>query len=309
MSDIQQYQHPTPAIQQALQELDMDDLQVGDIFIKVDGYHYSDIVRVVGFSEKKGVKYVLSLYALNWEATEWGNGYNGKHDPKFGPFHEHSLEGFKDSYIKDDRSFKLERGKTIQQYFEEAAEVIAGKRNIDDYQTALIKGNVNEERALIHKGSKEVLAGMQNALEQGKNKVELIRTFVTWEMERRKAELNKIKDQLQGIVAKFEKQITRIMRVITTIELYLGIDEEIFQLQDGPKASDMEPIQFRQGLLYMEEEVAEWREGGFDDSDINKFDEWLITNNNFKKLLPEAKGMVMFRPRRESKYYDDDAWI
>ena len=64
------------------------------------------------------------------------------------------------------------------------------------------------------------------------------------------------------------------MRVITTIELYLGINEELFCIQEGAKAHVDTPITFRQGVLYMDEEIGHWKDGGLDYTNIEWFDTW-----------------------------------
>lgn len=137
------------------------------------------------------------------------------------------------------------------------------------------------------------------------HKTELVRHFVIMEMNKRKAELEAVKDKLNGVLSIFKKKIEKVMRVITTIELYLGIDEELFQIQDGEKASKDEPITFRQQVLYMDEEIGHWENGGLDFTNIDWFDKWLVENDNYKKIVPEEKCLVVFRPRRNDKNYGD----
>jgi hypothetical protein len=100
------------------------------------------------------------------------------------------------------------------------------------------------------------------------------------------------------------------MRVITSIELYLGVDEELHQIQEGEKAPATAPIHFRQMVLFIDEEVGVWEDGGLDFRDIGVFDEWLVKDQNYKKLIPERKGLLALRPRRYSKDYgkDSGAW-
>ena len=43
---------------------------------------------------------------------------------------------------------------------------------------------------------------------------------------------------------------------------------------------------------------------GLDFRHIEWFDEWLIKADNYKRLLPEQKGVLVFRPRRYQKKYD-----
>lgn len=310
MEKVAKYDQLTPAIKKEMERLGIDDLRVGDMFIKVDGqYHcdyHCDIIRVIGFERKgKNGVYVQYQVAVNWEATEWGDNSDEKESNKF---ERTSLSQFKEYWTNDRRTSKLERGKTLKEYFEEAANIMTGKTSLTAYEATLL-GEVSEERALMHKGSKEALIAMQQDLEARRSKVEVLKAFVGYEMERRHQELEKVQERMQEIMADFQKKITKIMKVITTIELYLGIDEELFQIQDGPKASATEPIQFRQAVLYMDEEIGHWESGGLDYTNITWFDEWLVKDSNYKKLLPEQKGMAVFRPRRNDKNYESNSWL
>ena len=87
--------------------------------------------------------------------------------------------------------------------------------------------------------------------------------------------------------------------------MYLGINEELFCIQEGAKAHVDTPITFRQGVLYMDEEIGHWKDGGLDYTNIEWFDTWLLENDNYKRLFPEEKGMLVFRPRRRAKNYDE----
>lgn len=248
-------------------------------------------------SEKgKTIKVWQVLYdsADNWEATKWSSYGSDKYDS----FIKKVASG---QYVKIDRPLK--------EIVDEANKVISGEISIDVYSRNEFEESVNEETALIGRNSKQSLITIQNSLQQKKRTADLIHKAVAYEMEKRKQELDKIKDQLYEVVAKFEKQIKKIKRVITTIELYLGIDEEIHQIQEGEKAPADTPISFRQLVLFIDEEVGVHEDGGLDWQDIKRFDEWLLKGNNLDIVLPEKKGMVVLRPRRYDKDYTNDAWL
>ena len=121
------------------------------------------------------------------------------------------------------------------------------------------------------------------------------------------------RSELYGIMQVFEKQIKKIRRVIATIELYLGINEDIVQLQEGPSALMEEPIHIRQQILFMDEEVGnpdDLRGGkdGWDFQNIEDFEKWLVIDNHYDKLLPEKKGIVVLCVRRRDKHYSENAW-
>lgn len=262
------------------------DISVGDIYISE---HKSErIIKISKIEIYRGSLHIDTDCLKGWDGKEWRH-YSGMDARNF------SADG---SYKKLDKPFN--------EYLAEAAAVINGDITIEELS---IKESQTDETntALISKSSKEGLIAIQNDMEIKKSRVEMIKAFVGLEMEKRKSELDKVRRKLEGVLTVFNKQIKKIMRVITTIELYLGIDEEIFQIQEGEKAPEDTPISFRQMVLYMDEEVADTEEGGMDFQDIEKFDEWLLLNGNYKKLLPEIKGVLVFRPRRYDKEYANPA--
>lgn len=277
-------------ILKALREAGIEGYEVGSVWVKVDNY-YPEVTRIVGIEDGKYGIRIRYQKAKDWEATQWGEESST------------DLNQWKQYYgVKLDKPFS--------EYRAESLKVIAGEISIDSFEDKS-SDNVSSETALVGKNSKDSLTALQVSLEEKKKKVELVKMFVGYEMEKKKRELDKIKDRLNGVLKVYEKKIQKIMRVITTIELYLGIDEELFQLQEGPTAPQDTPISFRQMVLFMDEETAEDEKlgkvnfGGLDFQDIGKFDEWILKNENFKKLLPEQKGMLVFKPRRYSKDYGE----
>lgn len=282
-----------PAELQKIQQENGVEFKVGDMFFR-KGYNDSTVIKI---REIKKLKYgkrsywqVFYDHNYDYECTEWGS-YGSDEFEKF-------AENVKDgTYVKIDRP--------IHELMAEANKVISGEISTDVYYQNEYADAVNNESALIHRSSKSSLEVIQREMEVKRHKAELIARAIGMEMEKRKQELEKIKEKMYGAVALFRKQVQRIMRVITTIELYLGIDEEIFQIQDGEKAPADTPISFRQKVLFIDEEVGAHEDGGLDFRDIAKFDEWLITGKNLDIVLPEKKGMVVLRPRRKDKDYGD----
>ncbi len=260
-------------------------VSVGEIYIDANNSR----TRVVRISKIEIYNECLSFeYETpeDWDATEWSR--------------ESTLVA--GDFKRAGKYIKLT--KSYAEYRAEAADVISGKITIDELSIDDNESDANET-SLISKGSKEGLIAIQKDMELKKNRVEMIKAFVALEMEKRKQELDNVRRKLEGVLEVFQKQITRIMRVITTIELYLGINEEIVQIQDGEKAPENTPITFRQKVLYMDEEVATTENDGLDFKDVDIFDGWLMENSNYKTLLPEPKGVIVFRPRRNMKDYGD----
>lgn len=264
-------------------------IEIGGIYIDGRGETLIRIDKIIYHKKNQyREEYVEVHYehSTDWENTEWSS------------YGSDELDKFNQRYTK--------LNKSIQEHQQEALDLIAGKLKPEDYSDSATDDITNNQQGLISKNSKQTLILLQKDLEDKRTRAELLAKFVNLEMEKRKSELNKMKEAMYGVVAEFQKKIKKIMRVITTIELYLGIDEEIFQIQDGQRAPADTPINFRQAVLYMDEEIGHWEDGGLDYTNIGWFDEWLYKDSNYKKLLPEEKGVVVFRPRRFDKDYGND---
>jgi hypothetical protein len=267
-------------------------IQIGDIFFTA--YNDSSVIRIseIVKRSKKDEWQVNYQQATKWDASEWSS-YN------------YGADGF-DSFLSKVSSGEYTKiNPPFSKIMEEANKVISGEIPISGYEEKEIGDLMNNEYALIGRGTKDGLISLQKNLEEKKNTAALIHKAVMFEMAKRKAELDKIRSDLYGVIKKFEKQIKKIVRVITTIELYLGIDEEIHQIQSGELAPKETPISFRQLVLFIDEEVGVHEDGGFDFRNIEDFDNWLVTDNNIDIVLPEKKGMVVLRPRRYDKDYGD----
>lgn len=278
----------TQSIRQELIQAGLEDLDIGTVYI---GGFYSTDCNIIRIYDVKVLKHGTFIYyekARNWECTEWSQ-YGSSN------INEWNRQG----YIK--------LNKTIQEHIEEAKKLIKGELSLAEFETN--DEEINEETALINRTSKESLIAMKNAMTENKTKAELLKSFVNFEMQKKKAELESIMNQVKGIVEVWKKKIGKVMKVIDTIELYLGVNEEIFQIQEGEKAPVETPISFRQLVLFMDEEVANTDDGGLDYNDVEVFDSWLLKNENYKNILPEEKGVVVFRPRRYSKDYRSDDYI
>ena len=93
---------------------------------------------------------------------------------------------------------------------------------------------------------------------------------------------------------------------IFTIELYCGLLETVEKIADGEPAPIETPIVIRQQMLYMDEETLfDYESGGMDFKKIEKFDEWVVKSDNLNRILPEQRGIVALRVRRERKDYGE----
>jgi hypothetical protein len=137
---------------------------------------------------------------------------------------------------------------------------------------------------------------IKDSLESKRNKIAILERM-----------LERKKDKFNAVLRNLNDQVKSVMRVIGIIELYLGIDEEIIQILEGEKAPIDTPFSFRQLVLHMDEEVATTKDQGLDFQQIDKFDKWV--RKNYKKIMPEEKGVVVARPRRDKKQYSDNPLV
>ncbi len=251
--------------------------------------------------KRKNDKYEFSVVVKFW--YKWDKHWGPIPNRSKGYEYEMNLEEF----AKDTSYTKL--AKHPLELFAEAEKALA-TGDISTYQLDAQNQGKDEspDTQLLHVGSKESLELIQRELEARRDHAISIRKTMEVIIEMRKRELEVVRDKMYAAIKVFEKKIAKIFRVITTIELYLGISEEIAQIQEGSPAKETDPVSIRQGLMFMDEEVGDpWDDGqGLDwnTKGIAAFDDWLTRNNNYKKVLPEAKGIAAFKTRRHEKKRD-----
>ena len=131
------------------------------------------------------------------------------------------------------------------------------------------------------------------------------------EVKEKAAELQALLDDkvraANAVLVPLQKQMARLEEGIWSINLYLGREEEILQLQEGEPAPASEPIVIRQLVLAMDEECAVAADqGGIDAVSIEEFDRWLLEDPaHVDQVMPELKGVVALVPRWNPKEYDD----
>lgn len=114
---------------------------------------------------------------------------------------------------------------------------------------------------------------------------------------------------LEAQARRLGRLVERAGEVLWGIDLYLGRKEEIERLTKGTAAAADEPIVIRQLVLFMDEECqAAAEEGGIDVDSIDAFDAWIRVPENLALVLPEPKGVVALKVRREKKNYAEP-WL
>jgi len=103
-----------------------------------------------------------------------------------------------------------------------------------------------------------------------------------------------------------QKSLRIVEDRIFTIELYCGLQETVYQIKQGEPTDIDEPIAIRQLLLFMDEETLfDYDDGGMDFQKLEQFDKWVVRPENLERILPEKKGIVAFRVRRDKKDYGE----
>lgn len=242
-------------------------LKVGDIIINEHGY-YKKIQAITS----KGIRFLKYEGNDNWEKYEYDSKYpwNGTTDWQ---------------YIKNNEYIVINK---IPEDFEKQCILEISDTDYDDE----IDDNEDTNETALVTFNKDYLVHQKNKLQEKRDKFEILTRI-----------MNKKRNEMQHYVGLIEEKIRKVMKVLATIELYLGIDEEIFQLQSGQKAPTDTPINVRQQILYMDEEIGVYENQGLDYEDIKEFDEWLLVKKNYIKLIPEEKGLVVIRMRRKDKDY------
>lgn len=161
---------------------------------------------------------------------------------------------------------------------------------------------------LMAMGGKETLVALREEAMRSALVAEKVKRYAEIIIKQRTSELEAKLKGVKGMIVTMNKQIENLNYAIQIIETYAGIKESVEQLCSGEPADESVPVVFRQAVIYVDEELA-LIEDDFDYSKMDKFDKWLLENNNFKRLLPDEKSMVACKPRRTKMKYSDKEWL
>lgn len=242
------------------------DIKVNDTFIDKD----SHVLRVGKIKTKKGK--VIIVMECQYDSGNWSS------------WGECTPEEFKNKeYIKLD--------KPIEEKEKEVLAKLATREFLEEQETV-----PEDTTALATTGSKESLLGTKKDLEKKFEEIEVMRRVLAG-----------INSELHSIVSTYREKLEYITKVIGVVELYLGVHEEIVQIREGERADASVPVYIRQMLLFMDEEVAiiGADQQGLDFRQIELFDKWVSEEEHLNRILPEKKGVVALRVRREDKDYGD----
>ena len=272
----------------------LDSLRVGMIIYRsrpsINSNPFSDIRRVIGFSHYNGYAKINYECPTDSLFKEWID-------------HDFYTSGEKcDFYmnVSDISEYKYEVCEldSFLGLFEEAKSAIENPSVMDKYKV----NQFNDETALVGKINSAVLESINSEYLEVSKKANSLKNAVEWQMEIIRYNLKETMRAMDNKIALIMKEVEKITRVITIIKLYLGIEEELVQLKSGTTATGK--VTFRQSVVFMDEEYMAWENGGLDWTQIKLFDDWLLKNENYKKIIPEEKGMVAMKPRRYKLDYE-----
>jgi hypothetical protein len=109
--------------------------------------------------------------------------------------------------------------------------------------------------------------------------------------------------QMRAAQTALKSEMEKRAKIIYAMGTYLGLNEEIHKLKTGKTSSEDEPLSIFQQVLYIDEEIGIWANGGVDYHDLDKFDKWI--SENYDKFLYKEKSVAVFRVRRSQKDYGD----
>lgn len=241
--------------------------KIGDIFIS---NHKDTIIRLESFDK------LFKTSCYNFKTNSWENDSYRISESDLKNYY-HKLLFFEDS-MKDASEFML-------------------NKKIETPQSS------SEE--LTYSASKESLISINESLAIEKEKLFEKISCIKFIQEQKNRELKKLMDEMENTLSYYNDKMLKISRILTVLELYTGLNVEIVQIRKGLKSSS-KFLDIRQLTLYMDEEVGNFKNGGYDYNNISDFDEWLTNPENMKKVIPEEKCIVFFKPRRKPKFYSSN---
>lgn len=194
---------------------------------------------------------------------------------------------------------------SIEDFEQDVNDLVSNAKNIQ--QLMLEKfGNYDLEES----NSTDLMIVNKNSIVDKRDELIMKRQFVAARLEKLSAVLDNKRRELMDIVSNFKHSIEKINKLVLQLELYLGIEETIEQIQVGIPAPINLPISLRQRIMYMDVEIGDPSDGGLDINSIEQFDEWLLKyhsywkKKNYEILIPEEKCIAIFRIRHKDKKYN-----
>jgi hypothetical protein len=259
------------------------DVKVGEVYYR-KSYNQFILIRGFGYSKYSADKLVVR--------------YSIYKDGKFPEDSEehydlHDLVGHNFEYVK---KLTVEEGQTAEEAVKACLdEVLEAFQNPEKYLKIVKDLDNSEDNGMIPVDQKSFYDTAQTLLQTQSNKVAILHDLIRKKM-----------DALSNVFSELQDKIAKVSRIIGAIELYLGVNEEIVQIQQGEPAPVDTQISLRQMILYMDEEAAILDNGGIGWTRVEEFDTWLQDKSHLERVFPEPKGIVVLRASRQDKYHSDN---
>lgn len=259
-------------------------VKVGEVYYR-KSYDQFILIRGLGYS-----KYSIDELVANYSTYE-----NEKFSDKIESYDLDDLMGYNFEYVT---KLTVEEGQTAAEAVKACLdEVLEAFQNPDKYLQLVKDLDNSEENGMIPVDQKSFYDTAQTLLQTQSNKVAILHDLIRKKM-----------DALSSVFSDLQDKIAKVSRIIGAIELYLGVNEEIVQIQQGEPAPVDTQISLRQMILYMDEEAAILDGGGIDWTRVEEFDTWLQDKSHLERIFPEPKGIVVLRPSRQDKYRTDNSY-
>lgn len=162
--------------------------------------------------------------------------------------------------------------------------------------------------AVSNTESKEKIIAYSHKMELLANKTEESQIILKCYIEYKKSLLDEKLKEFDDRISLYKDKIKEINQMVSAIELYYGIKEEVKTITTGTTASIDTKISIRQKILFMDEECAisdvyGHLKDGFDYNNIEDFCSWLKNTHNRDQIIPEQKSIIVLKPRRYNKDY------
>jgi hypothetical protein len=108
---------------------------------------------------------------------------------------------------------------------------------------------------------------------------------------------------LEAHVKTLQGSIDGVKDRIFNVSLYAGLTEHAVTVKEGKPAAYKEKINLFQRMMYMDEEcLMNYQSGGMEFKNIAAFDKWMGKPENYERILPFPRCVVVFRVRRNEKH-------
>lgn len=230
------------------------------------------------------------------EVREKGFMMEKKRSDGYSDYGEKTLSGLKEcafaGYSEEDVETYLQRGAEMLETGQGLEMIAAIQEEQEEPTMALM-----QQGDRIFSLEKKALVMME--------KITSVRKQMESAMAIKRAQMAAIIGEANAAISAAMEMVSKVQKIIRSLELYAGVNEDLVLVQEGEPAPPETPFVLRQAVVFMDEEVGVWRQGGFDYTDVTKFDEWLTHSENLMRVAPEQKCMVAFRPRRYDKEYNN----